>query len=265
MKKFCVMFISALLCLGVLSGCGIDYETKESTVFILDDGSVVSTDVEKIDTKKIKEKDLEEYINKQIDEYNEANDGDVELNDFSVEDGVATLIVEYDSAEEYSDFNGIELFNGTIAEALAKGYKFEEEFASISNGKAKSAKTSEFTEEDGYKVIVYAGDANVYVEDGVSFASVKNTKIVDENTIAIKAGKNLLEKAIDDTEASSEEGTDVVQENVDGTEAGEENGDSSSVSEDDLLNAVEEESEVSFDFGDEEEEIKTDYTYVIYK
>ena len=46
MKKFCVMFLSAIISLSILSGCGIDYETKKSTVFILDDGSVVSTDVE---------------------------------------------------------------------------------------------------------------------------------------------------------------------------------------------------------------------------
>ncbi len=260
MKKFCVMFLSAIISLSILSGCGIDYETKKSTVFILDDGSVVSTDVEKTDMKK---EDLEEFINAEIDNYNKVNDGSVELKDFTVENGEATLIIEYESAEEYTDFIGIELFNGTIAEALAKGYKFEGEFASVSDGKAKSAKTSDFKDKDGYKVVVFAGDANIYVEDGISFASVENVKLVDENTIEKKKGNNLLKKAVDNAEKSTEKETEAVVAVDDTTET---EGDNNSVSDDDLLNSVQEEAEVSFDFDDDEEvEQKTEYIYVIYK
>lgn len=48
MKKILTMTFFSILCAGMLSGCGTDYDTADSTVFAFKDGSIVSTDVENL-------------------------------------------------------------------------------------------------------------------------------------------------------------------------------------------------------------------------
>lgn len=127
-------------------------------------GSVVSTDVEDFDTAAYKQDDLQSYVDKSIDDYNKKNDGSVKLKKLIVEKKKASLTMSYASTDEYSDFNGTKLFSGTIAEALAAGYDFKTDFAAIDDGKAKKCESSEFLDENGYKVVVYEGSSNLHVK-----------------------------------------------------------------------------------------------------
>ena len=61
MKKILTMTFFSIFCAGMLSGCGPDYDTADSTVFAFKDGSIVSTDVEKFDTGTYDKDDLEKY------------------------------------------------------------------------------------------------------------------------------------------------------------------------------------------------------------
>lgn len=265
MKKTISLLISVAVMAGLLAGCGTDYYTADSTVFVSKKGRVVSTDVEQFDTSTYKVNDLQEYVDQSIDTYNDKNDGSVKLKKLTVEDGKASLTIKYDSAEEYTGFNGIELFAGTIAEALAAGYDFKVNFAAIDDGKAKACDTSEFMDDDGYKVVVYKGSSNIHVDGKILYASIKDVKLVDEKTVSIGTGYNLL--------TSGQSSTESVTEQINGTEAdatedveGTENSDGS-VSDDDILNSVQEETEVTFDFDSEEDtsEAVSYITYIIYK
>lgn len=40
MKKILTMTFFSILCAGMLSGCGTDYDTADSTVFAFKDGSI---------------------------------------------------------------------------------------------------------------------------------------------------------------------------------------------------------------------------------
>ncbi len=265
MKKTISLLISVAVMAGLLAGCGTDYYTADSTVFVSKKGRVVSTDVEQFDTSTYKVDDLQEYVDQSIDTYNDKNDGSVKLKKLTVEDSKASLTIKYDSAEEYTGFNGIELFAGTIAEALAAGYDFKVDFAAIDDGKAKTCDTSEFMDDDGYKVVVYKGNSNIHVDGKILYASIKDVKLVDDKTVSIKTGYNLLTSGHGSTESVTEQinGTEVnATEAVEGTE----NSDGS-VSDDDILNSVQEETEVTFDFDSEEDtsEAVSYITYVIYK
>ncbi len=265
MKKTISLLISVAVMAGLLAGCGTDYYTADSTVFVSKKGSVVSTDVEQFDTSTYKEDDLQEYVDQSIDTYNDKNDGAVKLKKLTVEDGKASLTIKYDSAEEYTGFNGIELFSGTIAEALAAGYDFKVDFAAIDDGKAKACDTSEFMDDDGYKVVVYKGSSNIHVDGKILYASIKDVKLVDEKTVSIGTVYNLLTSGQSSTESVTEQinGTEAnATEAVEGTESSD-----GSVSDDDILNSVQEETEVTFDFDSEEDtsEAVSYITYVIYK
>ena len=97
MKKFTAILLSVVLCFGLLAGCGKDYKTQESTVFILKNGKIVTTDVEEFSDTYDKTA-LETYINDTIKAYVDENGKDtVKLEELTVENNKATLIIEYAS------------------------------------------------------------------------------------------------------------------------------------------------------------------------
>ncbi len=257
MKKTISLLITVVAMAGLLAGCGTNYYTADSTVFVSKKGKVVSTDVETFDTSTYSKDDLQKYIDQSIETYNDKKDGSVKLKKLKVTDDKASLTIKYASTEEYTNFNGIELFSGTIAEALAAGYNFKVDFASINDGKAKACDTSEFMDDNGYKVVVYKGSSNLHVDGKILYASVDNIKLLDEKTVAIGTGYNLLTTDRDSTESVTEQ-----TESVEATESSGE-----SVSDDDILSSVQEESEVTFDFDSDEDpsEPVSYITYIVYK
>ena len=271
MKKFTAILLSVVLCFGLLAGCGKDYKAQESTVFILKNGKIVTTDVEEFSDTYDKTA-LETYINDTIKAYVDENGKDtVKLEELTVENNKATLIIEYASAQDYMNFNGIELFTGSVVEALAAGYSFDVDFASIDDGKATECTKDEIIDSSDLKVAIFTGACNVNVSGTILYASVEDTKLVDKETIAIAKGNNLLNKAVEETEA----GTEAVQpttEGIEGTEGTEIETEvpEGSVDSDDLLAESTQTDEVQFDFGDEaaaeDNQVYSGvYTYIIYK
>ncbi len=267
MKKLAAIMLAVVLCVGTLAGCGKDYSANESTVFVLKNGKVVSTDVEDFGSS-YDQKALEKYIDDSISTYNDENGKDsVKLKKLSIEKKKATLILEYASTDDYKSFNGIDLFAGTVTEALAAGYDFNVDFASIKDSKATECSKDQIIDSSDLKVVIYNGTSNINVNGTIAYASVDSTKLVDKSTVAISNEYNLLNKAID---ASTE--TEKVEEAVSGTEGTEaESADSGSVSADDLLEDSTQSEEVTFDFSDEPKEddsVQTYsdvYTYVVYE
>lgn len=265
MKRFGQIVLVFLLCVGMFTGCGTSYKADESTVFVLKDGKIVSTDVEKFNEKTYDKDGLKDYVKKEIDTYNEKNGkGSVSLKKLDIGDKKATLTIAYHTAEDYQKFNDMELYTGSVAEALAAGYSFDGSFASVKNGKIKACKSSAFLDDSSYKVVVIRGNTNVKVKGTICYVSTTNTSYVDAQTIAIKEGTSLLaakkEKATEETESVTEAA---------GTQTEETTG---AVSDDDLIDVTEQESEVKFQF--DEEDTSTDdatgefsqvYTYIIYK
>ena len=258
--RIMVLLVIAGVILGAL---GIYKRIEAFGGCVAKNGSVVSTDVEDFDTAAYKQDDLQSYVDKSIDDYNKKNDGSIKLKKLTVEKKKASLTMSYASTDEYTDFNGTKLFSGTIAEALAAGYDFKTDFAAIDDGKAKKCESSEFLDENGYKVVIYEGRSNLHVKGKILYASVDNVKLVDDNTVAIGDKYSLLASQPTGTESVTE-GTEAVK--SDATE-GTENGADDSVSDDDILNSVKEDNEVTFDFdSDEDNSVPVSYvTYVIYK
>jgi hypothetical protein len=266
MKKTITTLLALVLGIGMLTGCGTDYATEESTVFVQKDGKVVSTDVESF-SDSYDEEELNNYVETMISEYTaQYGENSVTLNEVTVADGKATLILTYASPEDYSRFNGIELFTGSIAEALAAGYDFNVDFADVTGDTPTACSASAFTGEDGYKVVVIKTNANVNVSGKICYVSQKNVSLVDKKTISIAVGNRLIEGA-----EVTEEETEEVEETTEAMPV--EVTDEGSIDEDEILTGEDEDTEIVFDFGEEEEtyvssensSYSTVYTYIIYK
>lgn len=275
MKKVTLIGLVSVLCAGFLTGCGTSYAAGESTVFVEKHGKIISTDVEAFDEGTYDKSELEQYAKDQADSYTAENDkNSVKFKELSVKDGTAALTMEYKNAKAYRGFNGIELFNGTIAEALAAGYRFDVDFALVQDGKAKEAvDSSEFLDSKDLKVVVIRANTDVKVKGTIQYASTENTALKDKSTVSIKKGQNLL-TAESGTEEADQTG---IKETVNGTEQAEDTEDteeSGSVDEDEMLTGTEEQEMKTFDFSEEDskkqdakdnEEFTNVYTYIIYK
>lgn len=265
MKKFAAIAMMLIMCVGLLAGCGSSYAADESTVFVLKNGQIVSTDVEDFSEDTYDVDGLKTYVKDAVDTYNKKNGKDtVSFKKLSTKDNKATLTLEYDSATDYQKFNDITLFTGSVAEALAAGYSFDTDFASVSDKEIKACDKNEFLNDASYKVVVIQANTNVSVKGTIAYVSVQNTNYIDSKTIAIREGTSIFNNGKENnTEATeTQEGKETVAETENTEQA---------VSEDDLLNATTEETEKVFDFSEDTAENKTDsefsqvYTYIIYK
>ena len=275
MKKLTAIGLVSMLCVGLLTGCGTSYAADESTVFVEKHGKIISTDVEAFDEGTYEKSELEQYAKDAADSYTSENGkNSVKFKELSVKDGTAALTMEYKNAKVYRGFKGIELFDGTIAEALAAGYRFDVEFGSVKNGKAeKVVDSSEFLDNEDLKVVVIRANTDVKVKGTIQYVSTEHTALKDKSTVSIKKGQNLLTAENGTEEADQTK----VKETADGTERiedTEDTEDSGSVDEDEMLTGTEEQETVTFDFSgadaDEQnakdsEEFTNVYTYIIYK
>lgn len=245
-----VLILIVILAIFVFGSCGNDYAKAETnTVYVLESGKVISTDVESFDEKVYDKGELKTYIKDAINTYNKENgNNSLKQKSFKVKDDKATLVLEYATADVYEAVNGVELFTGTVAEAKKAGYTFEGSFAKIVDDKAIVATADEFMDGDDYKVVIIKSNTKVVIPGDVCFVSTENVSKVDGDSVKIKDGSQLFaEEVTVDTEF--------------GTEA---EGSDGSISEDEL----DAEGEIIFDFGGEEKE-ESQYsevlTYIIYK
>lgn len=242
-----------VLCIGIfcLNGCS-NYETDTNTVYFLKDGKIVSNTVESFDESAYDTEELKTYITEMIDTYNETHGTSVKQKSLKIEEGMADLVMEYESAKEFSAFEDTELFMGTIADALQSGYTFEGDFADVTDGKQVLCTSDEFLNQE-YQVIIIKADVTVSLEEGeICYVTSKNTKSVNDGKVVIEKGAALFD----------ETGVYELDENTEGVEDTEAD---EVISEDELLTGEE---EVIFDFGDvPETDTSYDdvYTYIVYK
>lgn len=248
-----VLVLVIILAVFVFGG-GSTYETDTNTIYLLEDGKVVSNSVEVFDENIYSEKDLESYIKEIVDTYNAENENAVKQKSLTVKDGTATLVMEYADAEDYENFEGTEIFTGTLAEAVKAGYTFEGDFADVTGEKVKPLVSEEFLNNSEYKVLIIKANVTVSFEQmkntEICIVSAENTASVEDGVVVIKDGANMLANVdLEGTEDGTEAGTEIE----------------GAISEDELLTG---DTGPVFDFGDEEEVVNpysSVYTYIIYK
>lgn len=246
------VLLVVVIIIGVffLGGCSNGYEADTNTVYVLENGKVVSSSVESFDEEAYSKDTLKSYVKELVNTYNAEHEKAVKQKSLKVKDGKAVLVMEYANADVYEDFEGTEFFAGSIADAVAAGYTFDGEFANVADGKVMACTAEEFMNDAEYQVVIIKSNVTVSVENHtICYVSSENTASVENGEVVIKAGANLLATAsVEDTEA------------VESTEI------EGAITEDELL--LETEQEIVFDFGEEEEgssQYSSVYTYIIYK
>lgn len=243
-----ILIIVCAVAIFVLGGFG-GKTASENSVYIYENGKILSTSKEAFDEEEYDKGELKSYMREVISAYNkEHGNGMVRQKSFKLKNGVATSVLQYADAATFTDFFGTELFVGTIAEAMAEGYSFDIPFASV-NGTVKEVSSDEFLTDETYKVAIIRENTKVTVEGTIYYISTENIAEVGTDYVVIANG-------------SFEDGYLAEMEMIDSTEAEEVDG---AVSDDDLLS---EDGGMVFDFGEEDVPVRNyteTYTYIIYK
>lgn len=194
MKKIICVGFTMILCMGLLSGCSKKTDVDTSTVFIEKKGKITSVDVEALDKDYYDEAELESYITDHVNDYTSENGNTVEMASFTVTDQVAKLQMQYDSYEDYTAFNGIELYDGTVVEAEAAGYDFDTDFISASDEDTKKVSKDDVIADDNNKVVIIKANVDVKVDGTILYVSKENTKVTEKNKVSI-TGEGSAEEA----------------------------------------------------------------------
>lgn len=263
-KRMAALEMVILFCIMILVGCGRSYDADTSTVYILKKGKIVSTDVDNFSEENYDKKEFETFVKETIKAYTDENGKNtVKLDNLSIADNTATLTLQYASAEDYSRFSGIDLFTGSLTEALTAGYDFDVGFVDVDSG--DECDTSKVLDDSSLNVAIIKGNVNLEVSGDIVYYSQENVKLTGDRTVTISPD-------IDQSD------TETVEEHMDGTEGviteADSTEDDGSVDDDEMLTGTES-TEVVFDFDENYNSVEADvqnnreisdiYTYIIYK
>jgi hypothetical protein len=178
-------------------GCGnkvgeIELKEGKCAIYIDEDGKVEYGVAEKFAKDDYDEDELEEYINKEIDDYNNSSDASVTnaitLEKLNVKDKVAYLILNIETIYDFNNYitsynkeSEEQFYVGTIADR--GDCKIKGKFTSP-DGK-KTAKASEIKKMSDSNIIIVNGEYSVQIEDDIKYIS-DNCKI-DEDGIVTTA------------------------------------------------------------------------------
>ena len=245
-----LLVIVIILAIFVFGSCG-KYDTDTSAVHILNNGKIVSVSVEEFDEDSYDKNELKKYIKEVVGSYNEEKGEKlVKQKDYNVENDVASLVMEYATTDAFEDFEGVELFVGTVAEAKEAGYDFKADFVSVTDGKVAEAEADDFMKDDAYQIVIIKANTKVCVDGTIAYVSTENIADVMEDAVVIKEGAQLNISEEDTQKGEAVEGSEISDGAVDEGALGQE-----------------ESTEIIFDFGEEEIESQYSdvYTYIIYK
>lgn len=214
MKRLLCACLCILLCAGLFSGCGTTLESDTTVVYVDEKGAVISLDVEELDQDYYDQTELEAFVTDAVKKYTAEHGKDsVQLQDLTVQDGIAKLKMKYKTAEDYSDFNGIELYQGKTVACLAAGYPFDVDFVKVEAGKVTGAAAKQDIYADTeLKVVIIKANTDVKVAGEICYVSTENVNLTGTDSVSIREGYSL-------GGGTAEEVMGVVSnESIDGTE-----------------------------------------------
>ncbi len=173
MKKFLLYTILAFS-LALSAGCKnkdsiitVD-DVENNTVLVKNDGTVQAATVEIFDKNYYNMDELENFINKQITKYNQANGQDsIVIEALTLKDGNVVMVLNYSALEHYTAFNEVEAAFTTTADAKNSGMDLPDVYVSASDGAFTSPDVA--LNNDKYNILVLHEKTDVIVDGSIKY------------------------------------------------------------------------------------------------
>lgn len=182
-KTGACIFIMAVF----LTACGNkSLSVDTNTLYIKSDGSVTEASFELLDKDYYDAAELESFVNSEVRDYNyQIFKEAVVVDRVEVLDKVAAAYIDYRSLKDYIAFNELEMFAGTVKEAMDAGYDFETEF--LRYDKEEKAGILDVTKESANKILILDAGLDVRVEGTICFVS-SNVQKKDKKNVTLTQG-----------------------------------------------------------------------------
>lgn len=179
-----VVALIVFLIVKLVSGASF---AETTTMKVASNGSIVMDEVDDFSESNYDEDELEEYTKKLVDDYNSnGNVGKVYFKKVKVKDNKAYLRMEYSDYNAYKLFTGNELFVGTVGEAKAAGYDFQDTFSNVKEGEKKDAiSVEDITSDDTKKVIMVRANETIVTPSDITAISDACTTIDKKDQVSI--------------------------------------------------------------------------------
>lgn len=193
MKKRIMFGVCLIMCLSLLNGCGGSEELKLSsidtdTIYVSSEGSIELANVEEFDKEYYSESQLEDFIEETIDTYKKTEgSGEVTMEDFSVKDEVAKVLLKFDSAQTYAEFQGID-FQVVHTEDIQGNLVLPESFVSADDSSSVSKDT--VIKEEGLKLLIINEPLHVQLDGTIKYYS--EASITGDNAAEITGEKTAI-------------------------------------------------------------------------
>ena len=189
-------------CIGMsmlLGACGAKLDVQENTIALQRKGKILEAAVESFDQSYYDQEELNTYVQNAVDDYTaEHGKKSVSVTDSKVEEKKAYLTLQYENAETFSDFTGIECFNGSIVEAQSAGYDFDLDFYPVTDGKAdtKTVKGSTLLDDDDLKVLIVKENSDLIVPGKIAYVSTEGTEVASEKQVNVTQKEQDTDEAV---------------------------------------------------------------------
>ncbi len=201
-RKTAGLIMAAVMAVTVLAGCGkVKFEPEVSSIYVKKDGTVISADMEAFEGSNYSEDELKTYVEEAVKEYNsehganaeayvDEDDKDtvlpVKINSLTVENGTASLFLEYEKCGDYLEFVGTSGMKGAI-NRLELSTVGETSFSgNFQNSKGEDVTMEGATKKEGNPVVIIDGPVTMQVEGSIQYVSTGVT-IVDKHTVTTPA------------------------------------------------------------------------------
>lgn len=189
MKQKLYVSLCILAVAGMATACGTSFKATESTVYVTKKGTVISADIEDFNEDYYDGDELKNYITESVESYVASNgDGSVEIESFEIhspgnEENTAQLYLNYADYTDYARFNEVTFFAGTVLQALAEDYGFDQDFQKTEEGNlAGSVDAQEVMDAEDYKVVVIGEETAVKVDGEIQYVSDGNVELTGKDT-----------------------------------------------------------------------------------
>ncbi len=177
--KYLSVLALAASCVTLLNGCEMlnqeQWVPQEPNAISIDkDGQITEIVQETLDESYYNAAELQNLITTEVADYNRKNGEDcITVKTFETEGQSVKLEMVYASAKDYSDFNNVEFYYGSLINAQLEGYLFDVSYKKVRDGvvQGNPVSGSEVIKEMDKQVMVVTAPLEIHVPGSLLYTS----------------------------------------------------------------------------------------------
>lgn len=182
-KKTGILLVLCMFC--ILTGCAKSDQIEKNSIEVSEKGTITATIHESFDREYYDKKELKETIDAAIKAYNkEAKEERISLESLRVKNEAAHAVITYAGDEDYTAFNQIGIYNGTIKDM--EGLDSGEQQEIIDRDGKRIALQNLLYSEETYNLVVLQESCTLKTSGKILYAS-SNVTITGKKTADVTA------------------------------------------------------------------------------